>query len=494
MRLFVSFYLLICLSDVQFSFAQRKNSNEINDLINREEIEAHLSFLAADEMRGRNAGSPELDIAANYIRTFFKIQGLKPMTGTDNYFQRVVQIKKLPPQKAEAMIGDQHFNFKDNLLVLHGDTTRWKGDIIYVGYGSEQELRKNNIQGKMVLALAGSKDSDNMTKTFTASNEKYKLVSQLGGAGLIEILAIPQAPWPSLVNYLSQPVWGIQRDEKETTPHLWIKPSDINAIKFQEGQSVKGSVTVLGKKTVIVPGKNVAALVEGTDPKLKDEYIIVTAHYDHVGVQHNNEGQDSIFNGARDNAIGTVALLQTAKYLSKNPARHPVIIVALTSEEKGMLGSQWYTEHPLVPLNKHILSINCDGVGYNDKSIITSISFGRTTTDDIITKAAKIYGLGVGGDPDPKENFFERSDQVSFAKKGIPAIKLQPGLARMDDEIRKYYHRQADEVSSLDLDYLTKFYKTFVYAVQLLANETKRPAWKPGDKFEETSKKLYSGI
>jgi Zn-dependent M28 family amino/carboxypeptidase len=233
-------------------------------------------------------------------------------------------------------------------------------------------------------------------------------------------------------------------------------------------------------------------LIEGTDPKLKEEYIIVTAHYDHIGVQKSKDDQDSIFNGARDNAIGTVALLQTAKYLSKNPPKHSVLVVALTSEEKGLLGSQWYTEHPLVPLNKHILSINCDGVGYNDKTMLTSISWGRTSTDDIVTRAAKAYGLSVGGDPDPKENFFERSDQVSFARKGIPAIKLQPGLARMDDEIRKYYHRQADEVTSLDFEYLTRFYRTFVYAVQLLANETKRPSWKAGDKFEETSKKLYA--
>jgi Zn-dependent M28 family amino/carboxypeptidase len=107
-------------------------------------------------------------------------------------------------------------------------------------------------------------------------------------------------------------------------------------------------------------------------------------------------------------------------------------------------------------------------------------------------RAAKAFGLSVGGDPDPKENFFERSDQVSFAKRGVVAIKLQPGLARMDDEIRKYYHRQADEVSTLDFDYLTKFYKTFVYAVDLLANDSVKPSWNAGDKFEKVSKELYT--
>lgn len=473
-------------------YAQKKENADLNQIITRPEIEAHLSFLAADEMKGRNAGSPELDIAANYIRTMFKIHGLRQAPGTNNYFQPVEQIKNFPPTKATAQVGNQSFTFKDNMLVLEGDTMQWTGEMIYVGYGAAEDLGKYDIKGKMVLALAGSKESDNLNKVFSVSSEKYRTMKEAGALGLVELLVLPQAPWPALVNYLSQPVWSIKR-EGATIPHVLLKPADIASLKFPEAEKVNGSLTIEGRKKTFIPGKNVAAIIEGTDPKLKEEYIIVTAHYDHIGVQRSRDGQDSIFNGARDNAIGTVALLQTAKYLSLNPPKHSVILMALTSEEKGLLGSQWYTEHPLVPLNKHILSINCDGVGYNDKTIITSISFGRTSTDATVIKAAKAFGLSVGGDPDPKENFFERSDQVSFARKGIPAIKLQPGLARMDDEIRKYYHRPADEVASLDLEYLTRFYRTFVYAVQLLANETKRPTWNAGDKFEEVSKKLYSG-
>jgi hypothetical protein len=484
--------VLFAFLSVLPGYAQKKGIS-LNESVRQPEVEAHLAFLAADEMRGRNAGSPELAIAANYIRTFFKINGLKAVPGANDYFQPVAQIKTSPPRKAEANLHGQQFTFKDNLLVLEGDSVQWTGELIYVGYGAADDLSRHDLKGKMVLALAGARDADNLQKVFSVSNEKRKAVQQAGASGLVEILALPQAPWPALVNYLSQSQWGIRKDGA-SLPHVWLKPSDISVIRFQEGDRVKGSLLIEGKRTIDVPGKNVVGLIEGTDPKLKDEYIIVTAHYDHIGVQSSRDNPDSIFNGARDNAIGTVALLQTAKFLSKNPPKHSVLLVAVTSEEKGMLGSQWYTEHPLVPLNKHILSINCDGVGYNDKSIITSISWGRTSTDETVAKAAKTYGFGVGGDPDPKENFFERSDQVSFARKGIPAIKIQPGLARMDEEIRKYYHRQADEVSSLDFEYLTRFYKTFVYAVQLLANETKRPTWKAGDKFEETSKKLYQKL
>jgi hypothetical protein len=473
-------------------YSQKKNSDQLNEIIKTSEIEAHLSFLAADEMRGRNAGSPELNIAANYIKAYFKIQGLKTLSGAENYFQPVEQIKNLPATTGEVTLRQQHFTLKNNLLVMGGeDSLDWKGELIYVGYGSMEELEKYDLKGKMVLALAGSKGADNLNKVFADSYDKDKLIQKKGALGLIELLVLPQAPWPALVNYLSQPQWTIKR-EGASLPHAWLKPADLNSIAFKEGEMVEGSFFFQGRKKIGVPGKNVVGLIEGTDAKLKDEYIILTAHYDHIGVQKATEGTDSIYNGARDNAIGTVALLQAAKYLSKNPSKHPVIILALTSEEKGLLGSQWYTEHPLVPLNKHILDVNCDGVGYNDKSIITSISFGRTNADQHITKAASTFGLKVGGDPDPKENFYDRSDQVSFAKKGIPAIKLQPGLAQMDDEIRKYYHRAADEVSSLDLEYLTKFYKAYLFSVQSLTNETQRFAWKAGDKYEDVSKALYN--
>lgn len=487
--IFAVFLLTTTLATAQ----KKKGAADINDIIRPEEIEAHLSFLAADEMRGRNAGSPEIEIAANYIRASFKSEGLKPVPGADQYFQHVELLKMAPPTHGTASIGSQEYILKESLLVIDGDSTSWSGDFLYVGYGSEEDLKKHDLKGKMVLALAGAKDADQLGKVFGASSAKLKNVRDAGAAGLVEILALPQAPWPTLVNYLSGASWTIKRPGS-SIPHVWLKPANLASLSLQENQTIKGSLNISGKVKTLIPGKNVVGMIEGTDAKLKDQYIVLTAHYDHIGVGKSKDGQDSIFNGARDNAIGATALMQTAKYLRSNPPKRSVVLIALTSEEKGLLGSKWYTENPLIPLNKTVLSINCDGVGYNDKSIITSISWGRTSSDALVTKAAKMYGLGVGGDPDPKEGFFERSDQVSFANKGVVAIKLQPGLARMDDEIRKYYHRQADEVSTLDFDYLTKFYKTFVTAVQLLANDPQKYTWNAGDKYEEVSKKLYGQL
>jgi Zn-dependent M28 family amino/carboxypeptidase len=270
-----------------------------------------------------------------------------------------------------------------------------------------------------------------------------------------------------------------------------VKPTDLKSLSLKENVTVKGKLNIVSSRPEKFIGKNVAGVIEGTDPSLKEQYVIMTAHYDHIGVQQEQNQQDSIFNGARDNATGTVALLQAAKFFSKNPPKRSLLLVAVTSEEKGVLGSSWYVKHPLVPLKSHVLNINCDGVGYNDKTRVTSISLGRTNLDDLIVAAAKDYDLAVGGDPDPREGFYERSDQVSFAKEGIPAIKLQPGLAQMDQAIFDYYHRPADEASSLDFDYITKFYRVYIDAVQRIVNDQRLPAWTKGDKFEETAKKLY---
>ncbi|MBX2945689.1 MAG: M28 family peptidase [Cyclobacteriaceae bacterium] len=487
-KIFVGLSLFVTLT----ALAQKKVVSEVNKLIKPTELEAHLGFLAADEMRGRDTGSPELKIAGNYIATWFHQHGLKTLPDAPAFFQPVNLERSTPANAGSVTLGSDSFLFKESMIILSGANTTWNGEFVYVGYGAPEDLEKVDIKGKMVLALAGSKEADNINKVFSVSSAKYASVIERGGEGLVELLTFSQIPFPTLVNFFTGgPRWGLQV-KGSTQPHVWLKPADVKNIAYKDSERIVGNLSIAGQKREVIPGRNVAGLISGTDPKLKDEYIIVTAHYDHIGVGKPTGNQDSIFNGARDNAIGTVALLQVAKYLGQHPPKRSILLVAVTSEEKGLLGSRWYVDHPLVPLEKHVLNINCDGVGYNDKSIITSISLGRTSADAKILTAAKAFGLGVGGDPDPKEGFYERSDQVSFATKGIPAIKLQPGLAKMDDEIRKYYHRQADEVSTLDFDYLTKFYKTFVYAVSLLGNEQTPPFWNTGDKYEEAGKKLYN--
>ena len=154
-----------------------------------------------------------------------------------------------------------------------------------------------------------------------------------------------------------------------------------------------------GRKTQLINSYNVAGYIAGSDPKLKDEYVLLTAHYDHVGIGKQGgqpyTAEDSIFNGARDNAFGTVALLSAAESFAKNPPKRSILIVALTGEEVGLLGSQYYAAHPLLPLNKCIFDINSDGAGYNDTTIVSVMGLDRTGARAEMETATKAFGFGI---------------------------------------------------------------------------------------------------
>jgi Zn-dependent M28 family amino/carboxypeptidase len=145
----------------------------------------------------------------------------------------------------------------------------------------------------------------------------------------------------------------------------------------------------------------------------------------------------------------------------------------------------------VVPLNKTVFNFNCDGAGYNDVTMATIIGMERTTAEADLAKACQAFGLKAAVDPVPEQNLFERSDNYNFAVKGVPAITFAPGTKAFDADLMKYYHQPADEVGSLDFDYLVKYFRAYVYANILLANNPAAPTWKAGDKFEAESKKLY---
>jgi Zn-dependent M28 family amino/carboxypeptidase len=156
-----------------------------------------------------------------------------------------------------------------------------------------------------------------------------------------------------------------------------------------------------------------------------------------------------------------------------------------------LLGSGYYVDHPLVPLNKTVFNFNCDGAGYNDTTMVTIIGLERTSLRDDLTRACKAFGLRAEPDPVPEQNLYERSDNFNFAAKGIPAIDFAPGTKSFDAELMKYYHQPADEVATLDFNYLIKYFRAYAYANYLIANRPQAPTWTAGDKFEALGKKLY---
>jgi Zn-dependent M28 family amino/carboxypeptidase len=286
---------------------------------------------------------------------------------------------------------------------------------------------------------------------------------------------------------------GDIKEEKEVgIPHLWVRDSaNVYFQQLKDNSESSVTIEINGIQKTKVPAFNVVGMVEGTDPELKKEHFVMCAHYDHVGVQQ-NEGQDSIYNGTRDNGIGTTGLLNAAKYFSKYPPKRSVIILALTGEEKGLLGSQYYVNNPKIPLDETVFAFNIDNSGYTDTDAITLLDTNRTNIDEHVYQAASEVGLGVIGDRLPNQNYYERSDQVSFAAKGVPAVNFKMAMTAYDERISKYYHQPSDEFHTVDLDYIHKYWKIYIRAAELIGNWDQRPYWIPGDKFEPAGNKLYN--
>ena len=241
--------------------------------------------------------------------------------------------------------------------------------------------------------------------------------------------------------------------------------------------------------------QNVAGFIKGTHPQLKNEYVLLCAHYDHLGVQlgKNHSGEDSIYNGARDNAMGTAALIYAAKELSKFPLERSVIFVATTGEEEGMLGARYFIEHCPIALQQIVFVLNNDGGGFNDT---TKIRVGGKNQVEFSSQLWNpVENLGVACLPYPKElaYLYEKGDNIVFAKNGIPSITISPGFDRIDDEILKYVHQTADEATDdFDYSYLLKFSQVYALLAQEISNAQSVPFWKKESEYHRRGVKLYS--
>ena len=242
---------------------------------------------------------------------------------------------------------------------------------------------------------------------------------------------------------------------------------------------------------------NVIGVIEGSDPGLSGEYLVLTAHYDHMGRgpdRGGDESEDTIFNGARDNGMGVVALLAAARSLSLQRPRRSVLVIAMTAEEQGLLGSSYYVENPLVPLKQNRFVLNTDAAGFSDTGVITIFGLRRISDRTLFEEACSRFGLEAVPDPAENRDLFYRSDNIPFARKGVPALTFSPGFRILDEETMKHYHLPSDEADDdFDYEYLLKFSQAFVASARSLANADTLPVWSKGDEFEDAWRELNGG-
>lgn len=455
-------------------------------------IKGHIYYLASDEMAGRNTPSPELNIAARYLATSLMRYGVKPVDGLEEYFQPVPMKKITPAQSGTMTFDGETMNIFDDFILLKGSDLDMEAEVVFLERGTAEDFDKMDVTGKVVVVQAGYKGQENPQEWFFAGAEKVEQAKAKGAKALVEIYSSAQLPFNFLTGYFRQPQTIVDDSKGGDFPHIWLNAGNADAIaKLTKGNSVKAQFKVAGAKEEVLKTYNVVGMVEGTDPVLKNEYIIYSAHYDHVGIGRADAKGDTIYNGARDNAVGSVTVLSAAENLAKYPTKRSAIFIFFTGEEKGLLGSAYYANNPAIPLDKVVYCFNSDNGGYNDTSRASIIGLERTGAEPLIVKACNAFGLDAKGDAAPEEGLFDRSDNVNFAKKGVPAPTFSLGFTAFDDEINKYYHQPGDEPQTLDYAYLTKFFQAYVYSCRLIGNTDISVFWKEGDKYYDAGKALY---
>lgn len=460
------------------------------------EMEADIRFLADDALMGRAVGTRGHDLATAYIETQFKLAGVQTVPDQTSYLQPIYFDRRSPAKSGSMQWGDSTWTHGAELVWMAGEESMVEAKTVFVGYGEVDsvagidDLAGKKVEGKIVFSYLGSRNSRGLREILQLSREKRERFKAAGAIALIEVYKL-NIPWEYMKSFIMKESMSLAPDDAEMnteTPILygWVKET---ANGWAEDGKGNMRLESSGNKNDRVAASNVIGWIPGTDTALQDEYMILSAHYDHVGVGGN--GPDTIYNGARDNAIGTAGLLCAARHFAAHPPRRGILLLAVTAEEKGMLGSQYYARNPWLPLKQAVFNFNSDGGGYNDTSAISVIGYDRTGVEKDLESIAGKYQFRVIADPSPEQGLFDRSDNVSFAQQGIPCLNYSPGMTALDEEIMRYYHQPADGPESLDYVYLKRYYHAYLETIRQIADRDRKPFWVEGDKYEETGKSLY---
>ena len=507
------------------TLAQDKVIAKYANTIKADDLKKHLTFIASDSLKGRDTGSPEQKVAAQYIANHFESVGLKGIVGADkSHFQLVDLVKRgwgefYIKSNTKTYVYLQDFIASNTAPI----NTEEKVDFVFVGYGIDESRLSDyatmDVKGKVIVAFDGEPRNTDGTYVLSGSHEaskwskadswkdKMAIAKEKGAKAMILITKTSDEDFDKAIKQrqvmmkrFGNARMGFREDGEPkgadfavlnvsntmATDLLGIKAGDLDALRAKAAETKKtvaGSLTpqtgALRIERTITPVEtyNVLGFLEGTDKK--DEIVVVTSHYDHVGV---NDGK--IYNGADDDGSGTVSVLEVSEAFGKaakagHRPRRSMLFMTVTGEEKGLLGSEFYVRHPVLPLENTVCDINIDMVGRTDKEhegkgdyiyVIGSDKLSSELHQIMETSNNKYTKMDLDyryNDPNDPNRFYYRSDHYNFAKNKIPVAFFFNGVH--DD-----YHQPTDDVEKIEFNKMEKRAKLVYYMAWDLANRDKR--------------------
>lgn len=487
----------------------------------------YVKVLADDNMKGRETGSPELKKAEAWVVERLKQDGLQP-AGVNGFYQPVKFESREIDEKNSSLALVR--NSKVEPLTLGDDaifSTRVDlapsvdAPLVFVGYGlsvpekNYDDLAGLDLKGKVAVIMAGSPEEipGALASHYQSAAERWKTFQKAGAVGLITILnpASMDIPWSRIsINRLHPSMSLVGKEFDDTAGQkLAVTVNPARAEKLFEGSGHTFSeildtakdrrqlprfplaVSIQARTKLItkpVESANVVAALPGSDPALKNEYVVLSAHIDHIGVGEPING-DRIYNGAMDNASGSAVLLDVAASLRKTPEtlKRSLLFVFVTGEEKGLLGSRYFTAHPTVNPAAMVANINIDMfLPIVPLKVLTVYGLGESDLGDRVQTVAEALGVKVQADPEPQRNAFIRSDQYNFIRRGIPALAMKVGFEKgspeqqiFKDWLTNRYHAPSDDLNQpVDLQAAAK-YEEIIRALMIqVADDGQRPQWK----------------
>lgn len=515
--------------------------------ISAEDMLRHIRALSADEFQGRAPGGKGEDLTVEYLIKQYQALGLKPGNPDGSYVQEVPLVGFTTNATGSYLAGGRRKTLKpleDFVAVSRRPVPRVtlrNSEIVFVGYGvvapeyGWDDYKDVDVRGKTILMLvndpavpdpanpdrldASMFKGDAMTY-YGRWTYKYEIASEKGAAAAIIVHETGPAGYPFEVVSGS---WGSENFDIRSPENGayrigiegWVTTAvarellsaagkDFDALKNEAVKKTFRPVSLGATLSVDarvtrreVVSRNVVGLLEGSDPSVRNEYLIYTAHWDHLGMDPGREG-DKIFNGALDNASGTSAMLEIAEAFTKlpSPPRRSILFLAVTAEEQGLLGAKFYAENPLYPLARTLANINIDGMNqWGRTRDIVVVGSGNSTLEDVLLSEATAQGRTLKDDPEPAKGYYYRSDHFEFAKKGVPALYVDSGTEyigkpegygeqKRSEYVTNDYHKPSDEVKpDWDLTGAVEDFRLLFRTGYRVATDRTWPEWKPGTEF-----------